>query len=69
MTNKYKGKCHKCNATVDKHAGIVEKEFGKWLVSCLDCTANNIVEIESSSEDYPCSDMGYEDQCRIACGL
>ena len=39
-----------------------EKEKAKTVTIC------NVRFQRSSVEDYPCSDMGYEDQCAAACG-
>ena len=59
MTNKYKGTCSVCGQPVQANTGLLEKKAGKWAVKHQSC--NN--RPGATMEDYPCSDMGYEDQC------
>lgn len=65
MTAKYPGKCFECGGSFP--AGEQIKYYGRLHCEHAVCPANS--ERQQLAEDYPCSDMGYEDACAEACGL
>jgi len=66
MTNKYKGTCSKCGATVSAKSGILERQGRQWVVYCTTCNFDK--RDHSSYEDRACGDMAYEDRCAEMCG-
>ena len=72
--NNYAGRCA-CGKFVTPGQGTIEKISGRWSVFCAVCrvpgyapAAPAAAPDQGGGEDYPCSDMGYEDQCAAACG-
>ena len=66
MTSKFKGTCRKCGGNIAKGSEIKwSKETGAMHLSCSPDQPNQ----QYSHEDYPCSDLGYEDACARACGF
>ena len=59
---KYDGKCCRCDGPIKRGDEVIFE--GKGRVVHPDCVQEAV-----SQEDYPCSDMGYEDQCAARCGL
>ena len=74
MTNRYRGQCGVCGATVAAGQGILEarKTFGhrrsgkRWALYCLPCYNKSD---SSGVEDRECGDRAYEDSCARACGM
>lgn len=67
MSAKFRGQCQTCKNPIAKG----ERVF--WLgrgsgVQCSACANHVGRNSPASNEDYPCSDLGYEDSCRDACG-
>ena len=75
--NKFAGRCS-CGAFVTPNAGTVDRVHGRWAVFCATCRVPDFAHAstpkaesatQGGGEDYPCSDMGYEDSCAAACGI
>lgn len=58
---KYPGKCFECGQPITFGQQI--KYYGRLHCEHASCSAKT-----NNAEDYPCSDMGYEDQCAAMCG-
>lgn len=59
---KYPGMCSRCGKPIKPGETVTYERRGRIVHP--DCQQEAI-----SQEDYPCSDMGYEDQCAARCGL
>ena len=73
ITLKRKGRCHDCGAILQP--GTRARWYRSGAVFGLTCHGTGKStpyagdgKTRASAEDYPCSDMGYEDQCAAACG-
>lgn len=68
MTAKYPGRCRTCGTEITPGERI--NFYGRGQATHLVCPENLEPNdrLLNSQEDYPCSDMGYEDQCAEACG-
>ena len=70
VPNKYRTWCHYCKNTVERHEGVVWRQWGKWLGAHLDCyekksgrvvetyfpsTGNRVTRnVGGTCEDAPC---------------
>lgn len=74
ITLKRAGVCRECGAQLP--AGTRASWYRNGAVYGLNCHAKNGAAVDrktraagGSHEDYPCSDLGYEDACAAACGV
>lgn len=79
MIAKYPGTCFACNKPI--HRGELINFHGRGRAEhATQCNADQAAKDfkvsnvrfnapKPSQEDYPCSDMGYEDQCARQCGF
>jgi hypothetical protein len=64
--------CHDCGAHIP--AGTQARWYRSGAVYGLTCHGQQTASAldhkqRASGEDYPCSDLGYEDACAAACGV
>lgn len=62
ITLKFAGTCAVCGERLPRGAEAIWTGRGQ-----VECTAHTS-DSSGSQEDYPCSDMGYEDACLAAVG-
>lgn len=70
ITLRYPSECKECGTPLP--AGTKARWYRRHGVYGLDCHQKQAVASQPSQpsqEDYPCTDLGYEDQCAAACGL
>lgn len=50
MTNRYPGRCYKCNGQIPVSKGIIENETGKWRLSHPDGQCVNTLSTHASGD-------------------